>query len=60
MFSALARMQYAALARMRWNMFRNGMRSRKGALELGARVGMIAALRGDGLRHGVRPGRGHI
>ncbi|HWE84745.1 MAG TPA: hypothetical protein VG267_07360 [Terracidiphilus sp.] len=40
-FSRLARIQYAALARMRWSMFRNGMRSSKGAFELGARVSMI-------------------
>jgi ABC-2 type transport system permease protein len=30
--------QYAALARLRWHMFKNVMRSNKGALELGART----------------------
>jgi ABC-2 type transport system permease protein len=34
----LARAQYAALARLRWRMFGNGMRSNKGMLELGART----------------------
>ena len=34
----LARGQYRALARMRWTMFTNGLRSNKGALELGART----------------------
>jgi ABC-2 type transport system permease protein len=37
-FGAEAKAQYAAMARLRWSMFRNGLRSRKGALELGARV----------------------
>ena len=41
-FGAEARAQYAAMARLRWSMFRNGLRSRKGALELGARtVGLV-------------------
>jgi ABC-2 type transport system permease protein len=55
MFSALARVQYAALARMRWSMFRNGIRSRKGALELGARVGMMLlyAVMGLGMAFGL-------
>jgi len=34
----LARAQYRALARLRWQMFTNGLRSNKGALELGART----------------------
>jgi len=34
----VARAQYGALARLRWRMFSNGMRSNKGALELGART----------------------
>jgi ABC-2 type transport system permease protein len=38
MFGAQARAQYAALARLRWHMFSHGLRSRKGALELGART----------------------
>jgi ABC-2 type transport system permease protein len=37
-FGLLARAQYAALARLRWQMFANGLRFRKGALELGART----------------------
>jgi len=55
MFSALARMQYAALGRMRWNMFRHGVRSRKGAMELGARVGMtiLYGVMGLGLAFGL-------
>jgi ABC-2 type transport system permease protein len=36
--SRLSRSQYAALAAMRWQMFRNGMRTSRGALELGARA----------------------
>jgi ABC-2 type transport system permease protein len=35
-FSVLARAQYAALAAMRWNAFRNGLRSSRGALEAAA------------------------
>ncbi len=38
MFGAEARVQYAALARLRWHMFMNGLRVKKGALELGART----------------------
>ncbi len=55
MFSALARMQYAALARMRWNTFRNGVHSRKGAMELGARVGMtlLYVVMGLGMAFGL-------
>ncbi len=34
----LARAQYRALARLRWRMFANGLRSNKGVLELGART----------------------
>jgi ABC-2 type transport system permease protein len=37
-FGPLARAQYAALIRLRWRMFSNGMRSNQGALELGART----------------------
>ena len=37
-FSSLARMQYRALAEMRWSMFRNSLRSTRGAIELGART----------------------
>lgn len=35
---AEARAQYAALAGLRWQMFRNGLRSHKGVFELGART----------------------
>ena len=34
----LAREQYGALAQLRWRMFQNSLRSKKGALELGART----------------------
>lgn len=37
-FGSQARQQYAALAAMRWSMFRNGVRTTKGAIELGART----------------------
>ncbi|HET7105041.1 MAG TPA: hypothetical protein VFI20_13210 [Terracidiphilus sp.] len=37
-FSRLARSQYAALAAMRWQGFRNGLRSSRGVFELGARA----------------------
>ena len=37
-FSTVARSQYRALAEMRWSMFRNSLRTTKGALELGART----------------------
>ena len=35
-FSPLARAQYAALARMRWDAFRNGLRTTRGAFEAAA------------------------
>ncbi|HEX8711756.1 MAG TPA: hypothetical protein VF730_07775 [Terracidiphilus sp.] len=35
-FGALARAQYAALASMRWNAFRNGLRTTRGAFEAAA------------------------
>jgi ABC-2 type transport system permease protein len=38
LLSALARRQYVALAAMRWQMFKNGLRTGKGVLELGART----------------------
>jgi ABC-2 type transport system permease protein len=34
----LARAQYGALARLRWRMFQNSLRSKKGLVELGART----------------------
>jgi ABC-2 type transport system permease protein len=54
-FGAQAQAQYAAMARLRWDMFRNGMRSRKGALELGARTVslVIWAIMGVALGTGV-------
>ena len=36
--SASARAQYAAMAALRWHMFVNGLRSKRGAFELGART----------------------
>ena len=38
MLGVQARAQYAALAGLRWHMFRNGLRSKLGAFELGART----------------------
>jgi ABC-2 type transport system permease protein len=57
-FSSLARSQYRALASMRWSMFRNGLRSSKGALELGARTVMYVfyVLMGVGLAAGLGGG----
>lgn len=56
--NASARAQYAAMAALRWHMFINGLRSKSGAFELGAR--MVAyffyALMGLGL--GVLMGAG--
>lgn len=37
-FGPVARAQYGALARLRWQMLSNGLRFRKGALELGVRT----------------------
>ncbi len=54
-FSTLARAQYFALARMRWSMFRHGMRSTQGAVELGARGVMILlySVMGVGMAFGL-------
>jgi len=38
LFNALARSQYRALAAMRWNLFRNSLRSPQGIFEFGART----------------------
>lgn len=59
-FSTLARMQYGALARMRWAMFRNGLRSKKGAMELGANVAMMVmyTVMGLGMAFGFGMGAG--
>jgi ABC-2 type transport system permease protein len=54
-FGAQARAQYAAMGRLRLNMFRNSLRSRKGALELGARTvsfviyGILGVMLGTGV-----------
>lgn len=37
-FGALARAQYRALAALRWSIFRNTLRTSRGAMELGARL----------------------
>lgn len=60
MFSTLARAQYGALGRMRWEMFRNGLRSRKGAMELGANMAMILlyTFMGVGMAVGLGIGAG--
>ena len=57
-FSILARSQYSALATMRWSMFRHGVRSTKGAVELGARVVIILlySLMGLGMAFGLGAG----
>lgn len=53
--SPMARAQYAALASMRWGMFRNAIRSTKGALELGARTVtvIVFSCMGLGLAFGI-------
>jgi ABC-2 type transport system permease protein len=50
-----ARAQYAALARLRWHMFSNGLRSTKGAFEVSARiiVFIIYAAMGFGMGSGA-------
>ena len=56
--SGFARMQYAALATMRWEMFRNSVRSTKGAIELGARTvsTLMFCMMGLGLAFGLGVG----
>jgi ABC-2 type transport system permease protein len=58
MLGAQARAQYAALANLRWHMFRNGLRSKLGAFELGARTVayVLYAVLGLGLGLGVGTG----
>jgi len=56
MLGAQARAQYAALARLRWHMFSNGLKSRKGALELGARTVSFVFYGTGGLALGVGAG----
>jgi len=55
LLSPLARAQYGALAYLRWRVFVNGLRSKLGVLELGARTISFAiyALMGIGLGVGV-------
>jgi ABC-2 type transport system permease protein len=55
---ALARGQYGALARLRWRLFLNGLRSNQGALELGARTVSFAFYAVLGLGLGVGLGAG--
>lgn len=57
-FSRLARAQYAALAAMRWSMFRNSVRSTQGAIELGARTvsTLVFAVMGLGIAFGLGVG----
>ena len=56
--SSLALSQYSALAAMRWSMFRHGLRSTKGAVELGARalIILIYSVMGLGLATGLGAG----
>ncbi|MGO9339700.1 MAG: hypothetical protein ACLPY1_19545 [Terracidiphilus sp.] len=56
MLGPLARAQYGALARLRWRMFSNGMRSSKGMLELGARTFSYIVYALMGLALGVGAG----
>jgi ABC-2 type transport system permease protein len=55
LLSPLARAQYGALANLRWRIFVNGLRSKLGVLELGARTIAYAiyALMGLGLGVGI-------
>jgi ABC-2 type transport system permease protein len=55
LLGALARKQYAALARLRWSMFRNGLRSIHGILDLGAAgiAWLVYAVLGLGLGFGL-------
>jgi ABC-2 type transport system permease protein len=53
---AQARAQYGALARLRWHMFSNGLRTNKGVLELGARTLAFILYAGMGLGLGAGAG----
>ncbi len=57
-FSAQARQQYAAMANLRWRIFVNGLRSRMGAFELGARIVVFCIYGTMGL--GVGAGAGAL
>jgi len=58
-FGPVARAQYGALAQLRWQMLSNGLRFRKGALELGVRTlgfliyGFTGVVLGAGLGFGA-------
>jgi ABC-2 type transport system permease protein len=56
LLGAQARAQYAALARLRWHMFGNGLRSTKGAVEVGARIVVFIIYAGMGLGMGTGAG----
>jgi ABC-2 type transport system permease protein len=56
MLGAEARAQYAALARLRWHMFGHGLKSKKGALELGARTVSFVFYGAGGLALGAGAG----
>jgi len=55
LFSPLARSQYNALVRLRWHIFVNGLRSKMGAFEFGARSisYLVYGLMGIGLAFGA-------
>ena len=55
-FSAMARAQYGALARLRWHMFTNSIRSTKGAMEVVARIIVFLLYGGIGLGMGIGAG----
>jgi ABC-2 type transport system permease protein len=56
LLSAQARVQYAALAALRWHMFINGLRSKMGAFELGARTVALVFYAAMGLGLGAGAG----
>ncbi|MGA3080992.1 MAG: hypothetical protein ABSD44_06380 [Terracidiphilus sp.] len=56
LLSAPARAQYAAMARLRWRIFVNGLRSKVGAIELGARTVMNLIYASFGLAMGAGSG----
>ena len=55
LFSQLARAQYGALIHLRWRIFVNGLRSKMGAFEFGARTVsfLVYGLMGIGLAFGA-------
>lgn len=57
-FGTLARQQYAALAAMRWSLFRNSARSTKGAIELSASIvsTLVFGVMGIGIAFGLGAG----